>query len=271
MRSIVFGVGAAAMIAAAGVALGAADPGRRAFEIDTPASPCAPGNNAAVCAATQPDPDAPIATARYLGDPVAPLASPSAEPQVQQALTDPPLHVRSVHASADTGQTPSSGESRPVRIATAMVEPLSTAWKGPAAVLPQATGVTDHIAADAARLAEPVQRIGQSRALRARIVELKDFGQRARVFLFAGNGTRMLAYNFTRDDSGVQGGGWSMERANKIGDSQIGVAWQNSRTRVALVGVERKFNQFFGASMKDQMVAVRLSFFPGRHANAPSS
>ena len=60
-----------------------------------------------------------------------------------------------------------------------------------------------------------------------------------------------------------------MERAAKAGDKQIGVAWQGARTRVSLVAMERKFTMFFGASMKDQVVALRLSFFPGKRATTP--
>ena len=91
---------------------------------------------------------------------------------------------------------------------------------------------------------------------------MQALGEKARVFLFAGDQGGVWTYNFTRGQGGVKVAGWTSERADGVGGQRVGLAWQRGRTRVTLSGMERKFCQF-GAEMKDRVVAMTVSFSPG--------
>jgi hypothetical protein len=122
-----------------------------------------------------------------------------------------------------------------------------------------------------ARAQAPLRRKLASQDLARRLGQAGDFGDRARLYIFAGGGTGVVGYNITSEQGEVSASGWSYEKTAKMGSSQIGMAWKRGGLGFALIGAQRKLAQF-GASIHDSVVSLRFSWSPGTHHNqAPSS
>jgi hypothetical protein len=265
MRSLVFGLGMAAMIG--GAALAARTVGADSSIATLPESPCTPGPDysAAVCRASEGDPDAPIANARYVSAP--PLSQ----------------HETLVAASSSADR---SGPAEPVKFASARVHTLrattplvlaeaETAAPGASGDLSGLSGLNNRLglgnrtAASLSQMMAPLRRAARSQTLRQRLGEMADLGDRARVFVFAGAGDRLLGYNFTREAGRMKIGGWSMEQTLVRGDNQLGVAWNSGQVHLAMAGIQRKLSAF-GTNVKDQMLALSFSISPPAKQPPPS-
>ena len=201
---------------------------------------------ASIAAACFGDPDEPIATARFVAAPAAPNlrevaeAAPPVPPEEPVQTPSAPRYTVAVvdsHSEADTGAARIAG-------LTAYVP----ARRGAAVALAAPTG--------------PPSRFIMDRNLLRGFGEMQALGEKARLFLFAGDRNNVWTYNFTHDQSGFKAAGWTNERADGIGERRMGQAWQGGRTRVALTAMERKFSAF-GAEMKDRVLAMTISFSPG--------
>ena len=213
-----------------------------------------------VAAASLEDPDAPVATARYIAAPIAPPAV-----SVTASTTDPAIAAaqatNSVSAPPDANP-PIIPEHRRFDLA------LDDARSHVDAVAGKLTGLAvdprlhREAMAELARFSSPLSRLAQDQNLRRGFGEMQAVGQKARLFLFAGDQGGVVTYNFTHESTGVKAAGWTTERADQTGDRRIGFAWESGRTRIALTGMERKFNQF-GMELRDRVVAMSLSIHPG--------
>lgn len=202
-----------------------------------------------VAVAAMDDPDAPMATARY-------AAAADSTPALAPA-TPPP------NSSAPTGPDPSANRAprrfdMGVEDARANIE----ASNGQLTGLATNPGARPEVAARMTRYTGAVGRILQDQNLRRGFGALQALGDKARLFLFAGDQGGVWTYSFTRDQGGVKASGWATERADGTGGQRAGLAWQRGRTRLSLTGMERKFCQY-GAEMKDRVLAMTLSFSPG--------
>jgi len=214
-----------------------------------------------VAAAVLDDPDAPVATARYIGAPGAgPRAAEGSDPSLDvprapalSARTAPPRVDIAAPGSGSAGRFNLAIEEARSRVDAVAGKLAGLATKAP----PGAEAVTD-----LNRFSAPVSRMVQDRNLRRGFGEMRAVGEKARLFLFAGDQSGVWTYNFTRDGGGVKAAGWTAERGDLAGEQRFGVAWQKGRARIALTGMERKFCQF-GAEVKDRVVAMSVSFSPG--------
>ena len=196
---------------------------------------------ASVTAATLDDPDAPVATARYAGpSPVDPAPMVEAEAP-KPASPDRPgafnIALDEARGGIDSAADKLSGLATKVNFRHGTPVELT-------------------------RFAAPLSRIAQDQNIRRGFGEMQAVGQKARVFLFAGDQGGVVTYNFTHETTGVKAAGWTTERSDQAGERRVGFAWESGRTRVALTGMERKFCQF-GSELKDRMVAMTLSIHPG--------
>jgi len=220
MRVVAFGAGAAAALGIVSVAMAAMD-----------------------------DPDAPVATARY-------VVAPAAPPSLVQAEATSPAYTPPVQPVAPP---------EPARRFNMAVEETRSnvdASNGQLTGLATKIGGRRQADVDVFRFAGPMEDILRDQNLRQGFGEMQMVTDKARVFLFAGDRGGVWTYNFTHEQGGVKASGWTSERADENGEQRVGVAWQRGRTRVSLAGIERKFCQF-GAEMKDRVVAMTLSFSPG--------
>jgi len=198
-----------------------------------------------VAVAAMDDPDAPVATARYTVAPPETAPPPAAADAPQ--VSPPEFYAPARRFNIDTEDARTQ-----VDAANGQLTGLDTY---PAAMrrgaAPQMT-----------RLSGSMERLVRDENLRRGFGELQAIGERARLFLFAGDRGGVWTYSFTHDQGGVKASGWAAERPDGVGEQRVGVAWQRGRTRLSLSGMERKFCQF-GAEMKDRVVALTLSFSPG--------
>jgi len=259
MRALGLGVCLAAAFGAAAVAdvtleHVARPPAERAPASENPA--CAPGADfsAAFCAASQADPDAPIATAGRAPPMVWPTpqqarVTSDAAP-IELAADDPPPSDRAAPSwSGRMAEAPGAATASPPINAPSATEMLHQAWAEHAATaLPN-------------DLARP-QTLSLPAPLRQRFEDMKYAGHRARAFLFVGGGDDVLAYNITRAEGDIRIAGWSMERTVQLGEQQIGFAWENGRMRLAAAGLQRKVSQY-GVALKDKVAAICLSITTG--------
>ncbi len=194
-----------------------------------------------VAAASFDDPDAPVATARYTAAPAGETAPAPEAVAPKPSLPDRP---------------------GPFNIA------LDEARGSVDSVADKLNGLVSNrqfhrgAAVEFVRISEPLNRIAQDQNIRRGFGEMQAAGQKARVFLFAGDQGGVVTYNFTHEPTGVKAAGWTTERADQQGDRRVGFAWENGRARIALTGMERKFCQF-GSELKDRVVAMTLSIHPG--------
>ena len=213
-----------------------------------------------VAAASLEDPDAPVVTARYVVSPIAPAG---ASPAAVSATTDP-----AVAATLATDTLAAATPEPAIREHGRFDLALDDARSNVDAVAGKLTGLAAdprlHREAiiELARFSAPLSRSAQVQNLRRGLGEMQAVGQKARVFLFAGDQGGVLTYNFTRDATGVRAAGWTTERADQVGERRFGFAWESGRARIALTGMERKFNHL-GVELKDRVVAMSLSFYPG--------
>ncbi len=232
MRVVAFGVGVAAALGVVSVAAAALD-----------------------------DPGAPVATARYVGAMDARSAAAPDSAAVAEAV---PAMAQLSNASPTTLAISPQAAIAPKHFDIAVDDARSNLD----AVAGKLTGLATNVrlrqeaATEVARFTTPVGRIVQDRNLRRGFGEMQAVGQRARLFLFAGDQGGVWTFNFTHDPSGVKAAGWASERADQVGDRRIGLAWQKGAARIALTGMERKFCQF-GSELKDRVVAMSISFSPG--------
>ena len=218
-----------------------------------------------VAAAGLENPDAPVTTARYVVamdtqaiTPDAPLPpTPDPTPSVEAA---PGASQRS--SLAFPVQPPAAAAPKRFDFA------VDDARSGVDAVAGRLTGLATNVrlrqeaVTEIARFTTPVGRMVQDRNLRRGFGEMQAVGEKARLFLFAGDQGGVWTFNFTHDPGGVKAAGWTTERADQMGDRRIGFAWQKGRARIAVTGMERKFCQF-GSELKDRVVAMSFSFSPG--------
>jgi len=199
-----------------------------------------------VAVAAMDDQDVPVATARY-------TVAPAAEPVAMQAQAAPQTY---------TSESLQSTEPRRLDMAVEEARSNVDASNG------QLTGLATRVrpgrwdAVDGARFSGPMAGFFQDQTLRRGYSQMRAIGEKARLFLFAGDRNNVWTYNFTHDQSGMKASGWTTEHADEAGEQRMGVAWQRGRTRVSLAGIERKFCQF-GGEVKDRVVALTLSFSPG--------
>jgi len=264
MRAIGFGVGLAAAFGVVAVAAAT-------FDIAAPGHPappstnadCAPGPDfsAAVCRASQADPDAPIATSAFSTVPMATLEAradaASGADQSRIALA----RISLAQASSTLPAKPS--EPRALRALQAPSE-MALAGNGPAiavtsAALAMNRAWTERTGAHAMPVLMTAQNLALSSTLRQKLEDMRYVGHRARVFVFAGDGARVLAYNFTHGEDGMKIAGWSMERTIRLGEQQVGMAWQSGRFQVAVAAIQSKVAQM-GVSVKDRVAAISLTF-----------
>jgi hypothetical protein len=264
MRAIGYGVGLAAAVGVAAVAAHNVDSGRPYLNrAEVTAKACAPGPDysAAFCNAAQSDVDAPISTARYIPPPMAPALMAQAMSQTASAA---PVLVSGPSPVAAPVQLASAARPRASR---AVDIPVQVADASAAPTLAPAAFSARHAWSDASAArfammtpATPRQALADN--LRQRVGVMKDPGRKPRLFMFVGDGSDVLAYNLTREEGQIVNAGWTMERTVRLGEQQVGVAWQRGQVRLALAGFQRKASQF-GMSVKDQVVAFSLSFSPG--------
>ena len=223
MRAVAFGAGVAAALGMVSVAMAAMD-----------------------------DPDAPVATARY-------VAGPDDAPPVVQASAQAQAAPQTY-----TLEAPQPPPARPRRFDMAVEDARSNvdASNGQLTGLATKVRLSREAAIDVSRFSSPMAAVLRDQNLRRGFSEMQAIGEKARFFLFAGDRNGVWTYNFTHDQGGVKASGWTSERADEAGEQRLGLAWQKGPTRVSLTGMERKFCQM-GAAMKDRVVALTLSFSPG--------
>ena len=263
MRALGLGIGAAIAFGVAAVTAATLESGMTAQKavasISLKGDPaCAPGPDfsAAVCRAAEADPNIPIITAPYGGNP-APLAAEQASlepasripPREQSTPSQPPMSLASLAAP----------RPRSIDIPPLMTSPPIYA---PAAALTMRRTWTERAGAHLLPLVAAARSLTLANNLRQRLESLKYAGKSARMFVFAGDGAQVLAYNFTRSEDGVKIAGWSMENTVRLGEQQVGMAWQSGRIRVAVAGVQRKFERF-GVSLKDKVAAISITLNTG--------
>jgi len=231
MRVVAFGVGVAAALGVVSVAAAALD-----------------------------DPGAPVATARYVvamntpADAIEPSAAPEA------VSTPAPISDIPAPTIAVAPRPPAAPRRFDIAVDDARANVDAVAGK--------LTGLATNVrlrqeaVAEIARFTTPMGRMVQDRNLRRGFGEMQAVGERARLFLFAGDQGGVWTFNFTHDPGGVKAAGWTTERADQMGERRIGFAWQKGRARIAVTGMERKFCQF-GSELKDRVVAMSFSFSPG--------
>jgi hypothetical protein len=232
-----------------------------------PACIAGPGFSQAVCDAATASVDAPLVTAGHDLD-----ARPAGAERSGMMI-----------ASADTTGIPAPAKA-----------PFSTA-AAPAAEAADAPAPGRRLAAEAAALTEAAERntavaaVGIRRQvasfsrgqmtlrrklpvqdLAKRLGQAADFGDRARLYVFAGGGTGVVGYNVSREQGEITANGWSMENTAKVGSAQMGMAWRRGSFGLTLVGMQRKLAAL-GASVHDSVVALRFSWTPGAHRGPPSS
>jgi len=232
MRAVAFGVGVAA-------ALGVASVG----------------------AASLDNPDAPVATARYAAAPDAstasgsPAAASPTPPQIDDLAPSAPALIAVAMPSAPRS-------SKRFELAADDARSNVDTAAGRLTGLGADVRLRQEAVTEIARFSAPASRIIQDRNVRRGFGEMQAVGEKARMFLFAGDQGGEWTYNFTHDTGGVKAAGWTTERADQAGERRVGFAWQKGRARIALTGMERKFCQF-GSELKDRVVAMSVSFSPG--------
>jgi hypothetical protein len=260
MRALGVGIGLAAALGVFAVAAAKLSSVSPILGERTPASEntaCAPGPDfsAAVCRASQADPDAPIATAR-----IAPEEPPPAAGQVQAAAPVTVIQLAAANAGTVEPAAPARIR-RPIEVPpvlAAVGAPIDA--PSPALTLHQTWAERTTTRLQPAVLSP--RNLALSSALRQRLEAARYVGHRARMFLFVGGGQDVFAYNFTRAEGDIRIAGWSMERTVQMGEQQIGLAWQSGRMRVAVAGIQRKVSQL-GVSLKDNVAAISLTFNTG--------
>ena len=218
-----------------------------------------------VAAASLEDPDAPVTTARY-----AVATSASTEGAPAESAPAVPAADPAIIATQATDALSASPMANPIisREHRRFDLALDDARSNVDAVAGKLTGLAAdrrlhrEAMAEIARFSSPLSRLAQDQNIRRGFGEMQAVGQKARVFLFAGDQGGVLTYNFTHETTGVKAAGWTTERADQTGDRRIGFAWESGRTRIALTGMERKFSQF-GMELRDRVVAMSLSIHPG--------
>jgi hypothetical protein len=231
-----------------------------------PACVSGPDYSAAVCNAASAGVDAPLVTAgRDIRTPT--TASISAAPVIASAETTAiPAPAKAPFLTA--AATPTPAAEAPGERLSAQARALTEAAQSSGYTA--AMGLRRQVASFA-RAQAPLRRKLAQQDLAHRLGQAGDFGDRARLYIFAGGGTGVVGYNITREQGEVSAGGWSYEKTIATGSAQIGMAWRRGGLGVALIGAERKVAQF-GASVRDNVVAFRFSWVPGTHHNqAPTS
>lgn len=231
-----------------------------------PACVSGPDYSAAVCNAASADADAPLVTAgRDIRIPSA--VAPASAPMIASAETTAvPAPAKAPFLTAAAAPAPAA-ESTGERL-SAQARALTDAAQSSGYTA--AMGLRRQVASFAGAQA-PLRRKLAQQDLAHRLGQAGEFGDKARLFIFAGGGTGVVGYNITREQGEVSAGGWSYEKTAAMGSSQIGMEWRRGGLGLALVGAERKIAQF-GASVRDNVVAFRFSWHPGTHHNqAPSS
>ena len=225
-----------------------------------PACVSGPDYSAAVCNAASAGLDAPMATAgrdlRAVG-PASAIAS--AETTAIPAPAKAPFLTAAVTPSP-TSETSGDRLSAQARAMTEAAEKTSHV---------AAVGFHRQIASFA-RAQAPLRRKLAQQDLARRLGQAGDLTDRARLYIFAGGATGVVGYNITAEQGDISASGWSYERTAAMGSSQVGMSWRRGGLGMALIGAQRKFSQF-GASVRDNLVAFRLSWVPGAHHNQPSS
>jgi hypothetical protein len=214
---------------------------------------------------------APVRMAAATPPPIIMLGAP-AQAQTQPAAQAPIVQAsaaRTIDRTPVTLSRPAMANEAPVILATAR-----TAFADAQAA---SGGFMNHVRSRVAfempRLTAGVDRFRRSVQLRVPLDGLlklvggvaQNVNDRARVYVFAGRGNRVMGFNMTRDSNGfagVGGAGWSMEPADKVSDAQVGVAWKRGNIGLAVIDMQRKFAQF-GTQVKDNMVGFRFTFTPG--------
>jgi hypothetical protein len=169
-----------------------------------------------VWAASLDSPDAPVATARYVGpspsvSTTAPPNAPALAPDVVEP--DSPRSVNSLQSA------------------------LAAARQDVGAVADQLSGLVTNIryrrepASEVARFSASAGQGGGAPGLRQRLGEMPGADQKSRVFLFAGDQGGMVTYSFTGDHGQVGAAGWSTERADLAGERRVGFAWSTKHDR----------------------------------------
>ena len=225
-----------------------------------PACISGPDYSAAVCNAASAGLDAPIATAGRELRPVGPAAAiASAETTAIPAPAKAPFLTASA-APAPMSETPGDRLSAQARALTESAQQTSHT-----AALGFHRQVASFVHAQA-----PLRRKLAQQDLARRLGQAGDLSDRARLYIFAGGATGVVGYNITNEQGDISASGWSYERTAAMGSSQVGMSWRHGGLGVALIGAQRKFSQF-GASVRDSVVAFRLSWVPATHHNPPSS
>jgi len=227
-----------------------------------PACVSGPDYSAAVCNAASAGLDAPVVTAG--GDIRAPSMAPATIASAETTPIPAPAKAPFLTAAATPAPTADGAGERLSSQARALTDAAQESGYS------AAMGLRRQVASFA-RAQAPLRRRLAQQDLAKRLGQAGDFGERARLYVFAGGGTGVVGYNVTREQGDISAGGWSFEKTASTASSQVGMAWRRGGLGLALIGAERKISQF-GASVHDSVVALRFSWFPGTHHNqAPSS
>jgi hypothetical protein len=208
---------------------------------------------ASVWAASLDSPDAPLATARYVGPPPSVSATAQAGSPTPVAVAD---------AVESGGPDPVQAVQAALTAARQDIDVIGDRLSG----LVTGARYRHEAAFEVARYSAPATPADGPSGWRQRLGAARAPGRQPRVFVFAGDQGGVMTYSFTRTNGQVGAAGWATERADQAGERRVGIAWQRGRTRFALTGLERKFCQF-GAEMKDRVLALSVSFSPGSSSN----
>jgi hypothetical protein len=291
-RPWAWGVGFGALLGLTALCVGSTNATSHLVEIAPPvAAPpgggdpaCAPGPDysAAVCAAASGASDVPIITAGADSTDPAVAATPPATPKLaansiaaSSSRTPAKVELASAGPANPIAGPPIAGKATPLRVAS-LTTPAAggvTLQTSYALARGASSDIANFLRGQAAarlpRLSARFDPVSYNVQLRMRLDGLakwlgqaQNLGDRARVYVFAGFGNRVLGYNLVHDVNGFGSAGWSMERAARIGDAQVGVALRRGDLGLALVGVQRKFYEV-GRTVQDNMIGLRFTFSPG--------
>jgi len=112
-------------------------------------------------------------------------------------------------------------------------------------------------------------RLADSPEDRLRAVGVRDgdqFGQRNRLYFFAGSEDGAVGYNITRGEGGWSREGFSMDNGAFMGDAQAGVAWRRGDVQASFGYVRREIEGRgrLNRGFDDDVVALQFSYTPGR-------
>ena len=124
----------------------------------------------------------------------------------------------------------------------------------------------DRQRADRVRLdPSPEQRLRDLPVVRG-VRDGNQFGERSRLYLFAGSEDGSVGYNITRGDNGWERSGFSLDEGAFMGEAQAGVAWRRGDVQASFGYVRRDVDGRgrLNRGYEDDVVALQFSFTPGR-------